>query len=78
MSGLGKVVAAPFKAIGSLFSTPKAPDVAPTPTRDDVEIASGEMRSLRKRRGGGANELLGEGGAEATGAQAPKKQLTGE
>jgi len=52
------------------------PDVAPTPTRDDVEIATGEMRRLRRRRGGGANELLGTAGAEAA-TQAPK-QLTGE
>lgn len=78
MSGIGKIVAAPFKAIGSLFSAPKAPDVAPTPTYDDVEAASGEMRRLRRRKGGGANQLLGDNGAEASATQAPLKVLTGE
>jgi hypothetical protein len=54
----------------------EGPKAAPTPQRDSVEEASGEMRRLRKRRGGGANELLGAGGAEAS-STAPK-QLTGE
>lgn len=54
----------------------EGPKAAPTPTRDSVEDASADMRRLRKRRGGGANELLGSGGAEATGT-APKT-LTGE
>lgn len=76
MSGVGKVLAAPFKAIGSLFSTPEAPSVAPTPTVDDVELNAGELRRLRRRRGQGANELLGSSGAEASG-QTPKR-LTGE
>jgi len=53
-----------------------APKPAPTPQRDSVEMQAGEMKRLRKRRGGGANELLGQGGAEASGT-APK-MLTGE
>ena len=54
----------------------EGPKAAPTPQRDSVEVQAGDMRRLRKRRGGGANELLGQGGAEAT-ATAPK-MLTGE
>lgn len=54
----------------------KPPAAAPTPTRDGVEAQAAELRKLRRRRGGGANELLGQGGAEA-GAVAPK-MLTGE
>jgi hypothetical protein len=65
------------KPVGRLFgggAKPSSP--APTPTRDSVEIAAGDMRRLRRRRGGGANELLGQGGAEA-GTVAPK-MLMGE
>lgn len=76
MSAVGKILAAPFRAIGSLFSTPEAPKVAPTPTIDAVEQDAGIFRKMRQRRGGGANELLGNGGAEAT--TAPPKRLTGE
>lgn len=78
MSAVGRLLTTPFRAVGSLFSAPKGPNIAPTPTRDAVEDAVGDMRRLRRRRGGGANELLGPGGAEAGAGQAPKKQLTGE
>lgn len=61
-------------AAASLIGTPK-PKVAPTPTVDAVETQAGELRRLRLRRGAGANQLLGEGGAEA--ATAAPKQLTG-
>lgn len=76
MSQLGKALVSPISAVGGLFKAPKGPKLAPTPTRDEVEAAVGDMRRLRKRRGGGANELLGEGGAEASNT-APKR-LTGE
>jgi hypothetical protein len=62
--------------MAGLFSVPKGPKVAPTPTRDDVDMQTGAIRKLRMRRGSGANELMGSGGAEA-GTQ-PKKALMGE
>ena len=68
MSAVAKVFKAPFKAIGSLFSPPKAPEVPAAPSRDDVEDADSLISRLRKRRGAGANELLGPGGAEAPAA----------
>lgn len=64
------------RAGAKLFGGGSKPVAAPTPTRDAVEAQAADMRRLRKRRGGGANELLGQGGAEASGT-APK-MLTGE
>lgn len=72
----GQILGGIGSAVGSLFSTPKAPEMAPLPTRDDVEVQAGELRRLRQRRGSGANQLLGDSGAEA--ATQPVKRLTGE
>lgn len=62
--------------MAGLFGSPKMPRQAPTPTIDAVEQGAGELRRLRLRRGSGANQLLGETGAEA--ATPAPKQLTGE
>jgi hypothetical protein len=71
------MAAALLRPVARLFGGgAKPPSPAPTPTRDAVEVQAGDLRKLRLRRGGGANELLGQGGAEA-GAVAPK-MLTGE
>ena len=71
MSAVGKAVLAPFKAIGSLFKPPRSPKVQPAASRDDIEEMDGQLQRLRRRRGAGANELLGPGGAEAMTGPAP-------
>lgn len=80
MSAVGKIIKAPFNAVGAaakaLFSTPKAPVAQPAATRDDAAIAAARDDEVRRRRGGMANQLLGLSGAEAGVTAA--KQLTGQ
>ena len=78
MSGVGKVITAPFRAIGSLFTPPKVPPATPAPSRDDVEDRDAVMQRLRKRRGQAANEVLGPGGAEAAIGTSASKMKMGE
>lgn len=74
---VGSVVAAPFKAVGSLISGPGKPPVpiAP-PTRDDAAAETARDDEIRRRRGAAADMLLGPAAGEASGVTA--KVLTGE
>lgn len=72
MTALTKAIGS---AAGALFGGPKMPAIPATPTVDAVETEFSDIRRLRRRRGQGANQLLGEGGAESSTAP---KQLTGE
>lgn len=72
---LSPAAAVASAVFGKKKSKPQ-PVMPATPTIDDVEGAVGDMRRLRRRRGTGANLLMGQAGAEAgTGGG---KQLTGE
>lgn len=71
MSAVGKAVLSPFKAVGSLFKGPRSPKVQPAASRDDIEETDSQLQRLRRRRGAGANELLGPMGAEAVTGSAP-------
>jgi len=65
MALLGKIVAAPLKALG-VISTPGKP---PTPlrpvTRDDAVASIAADDELRRRQGAAADIITGSGGAEA-------------
>lgn len=67
MSAVGKIAkfVSPVIGIASLLKSPKAPAVQMAPARDDVEERDSVLQRLRRRKGAGANELLGPGGAEA-------------
>lgn len=67
MSALKTVAKVLIPAYGaaSLLKAPKAPQVQMAPARDDVEERDSVLQRLRRRKGAGANELLGPGGAEA-------------
>lgn len=74
MSKLAQVAVSPFKAVGSLFKGPRSPKVQPAASRDDIEETDSQLQRLRRRRGAGANELLGPMGAEAVTGSAPAAQ----
>jgi hypothetical protein len=65
MKTIGSVVGAPLKALGLVKKPGKAPAPLPTPTRDDVVDRMASEDELRRRRGGAADILTGQGGAEA-------------
>ena len=70
MAVLGKLLAAPLKAVG-LVSTPKVAKLAtplPVATRDDAAAIIERDDELRRRRGGAADILNGVGGAEPAAA----------
>lgn len=62
---LGKLVAAPLKALGVISTPGKAPSALPTLTRDDAAATIAADDELRKRRGGAADIITGAAGAEA-------------
>lgn len=51
--------------IGGLFKSPKPPTPPGPVTRDDARDAAARNAELLKRRGGAADMLTGNGGAEA-------------
>lgn len=62
---LGKLVAAPLKALGVISTPGKTPSALPTLTRDDAAATIAADDELRKRRGGAADIITGAAGAEA-------------
>ncbi|SFR86594.1 hypothetical protein [Sphingomonas jatrophae] len=69
MAILGKIIAAPLKALGIVSTPGKAPSPLPSVTRDDAVAQVAADDELRRRKGGAADIITG-----ATGAEAP---LTG-
>lgn len=69
VAALGKLVAAPLKALG-IISTPKFNTAAPLPsaTRDDAAAMVAAEDELRRRKGGAADILNGASGAEPASA----------
>lgn len=65
MALLGKLVAAPLKALG-VVSTPGKPPAPLRPvTRDDAAAQIATDDALRRRQGAAADIITGAGGAEA-------------
>lgn len=62
---VGSIMRAPLKLLGMIPKTPKLPAAQPTVTRDDARDRAGLEEELRKRRGGAADMMTGDGGAEA-------------
>lgn len=62
---LGKLIAAPLKALGVISTPGKAPSALPTLTRDDAAATIAADDELRNRRGGAADIITGAAGAEA-------------
>jgi len=67
MAVVGKVLAAPLKAIGLVKTPGKAPAPLAAVTRDDARDMASQADELRRRRGGAADILTSSGGAELTG-----------
>lgn len=65
MAILGKIIAAPLKALGIISTPGKAPDPLPTVTRDDAASQVAASDELQRRKGGAADILNGSGGAQA-------------
>lgn len=72
MSKIIPAILSPVIGLSMLLKKkPKAPQVQAAPSRDDFEERDGVLQRLKRRRGSGANELLGASGAEATTGPAP-------
>lgn len=67
MAIVGKVLAAPLKAVGLLKTPGKPPAPLAAVTRDDARDQATQADELRRRRGGAADLLTGAGGAELAG-----------
>lgn len=65
MKSIGKVLSAPFKLLGLVPKTPKLPAPSPTPTRDAARDMIINEDARRRRRGGAADILNSDTGAEA-------------
>lgn len=76
MSKFAQALISPLGAVVGLFKKPKIPAPTAMPTRDDAARAAMKEDSLRKRRGGAADILTGDGGAEA--AATGVKTLVGQ
>jgi len=74
VAGLAALIGAGGSVAAAAANKPKplAPQAAPV--RDDVEENASMLEKLRRRKGSGANELLGPGGAEAA---TPKPTMLG-
>lgn len=68
MKAIGSVVRAPLKVLGLVKSPGKAPTALPSVSRDDGIVTREMLDEARRRRGGAADILTGEGGAEAPAA----------
>lgn len=63
---LGKLIAAPLKALGVISTPGKAPAALPAPTaRDTVASTIAADDELRRRKGAAADIITGAAGAEA-------------
>lgn len=65
MAILGKIIAAPLKALGIISTPGPAPSPLPTVTRDDAASQVSANDELQRRKGGAADILNGSGGAQA-------------
>lgn len=65
MKAIGTAIRAPFKALGIVKSPGKPPAPLPTVTRDTARDRAAQEDELRRRRGGAADMLTGDAGAEA-------------
>jgi|GEM_PF-1738500 hypothetical protein len=65
MALLGKIIAAPLKALGIISTPGQAPTALPTATRDDAAAAVSATDELRRRKGGAADLVNGAAGVQA-------------
>ncbi|KQM60073.1 MULTISPECIES: hypothetical protein [unclassified Sphingomonas] len=63
---LGKVIAAPLKALGIVSTPGKAPTPLRSVTRDDAAAQVATDDEIRRRQGAAADIITGARGAEAT------------
>lgn len=67
MAVVGKIFKAPLKALGLIKTPGKSPAPIAAVTRDDARDQALMADDLRRRRGGAADLLTGNGGAELAG-----------